>query len=72
MTCRSSAPHRRGGPRQGVTANKTKRGTPAPARAHGPLLPSGPGGVNEMDAAGVLPRILRQLHGDSARAHQRA
>jgi hypothetical protein len=29
------------------------KGTPAPVRAHGPLLPSGPGGVDEMDAAGV-------------------
>src|SRR5664280_2747422 len=30
-----------------------QKGTPAPARAHGPLLPSSPGGVDEMDAAGV-------------------
>src|SRR6476661_3587923 len=36
-----------------MAANRRKMGTPAPARAHGPLLPSGPGGVDEMDAAGV-------------------
>ncbi len=29
------------------------KGTPAPVRAPGPLLPSDPGGVEEMDAAGV-------------------
>jgi len=36
------------------------KGTPAPVRAHGPLLPSGPGGVDEMDAAGVRQKVYRQ------------
>ena len=34
-----------------------KKGTPAPVRAPGPLLPSDPGGVEEMDAAGVHRRV---------------
>ena len=51
-------------PRQSVSVSRRRpaarrRGTPAPARAHGPLLPSGPGGVDEMDAAGVPGSLYR-------------
>ena len=46
-------------PRPGVgPVTGHEQGTPAPVRAHGPLLPSGPGGVDEMDAAGVRPRSV--------------
>jgi hypothetical protein len=48
------SPDPRSGADPGHRSTPEQKGTPAPVRAHGPLLPSGPGGVDEMDAAGVL------------------